>query len=100
MVINDFLRGKIPWYIPDPSWPERKAKEKDDDEFANTEGRLGEMRLKGGKREEEVETESGDALDMGSSVDGENSTDESQVSDLDNVEDSIQDPRPSKRVRR
>ena len=21
MVINDFLRGKIPWYIPDPSWP-------------------------------------------------------------------------------
>jgi len=29
MVLNDFLRGKIPWYIPDPSWPDRTAKESD-----------------------------------------------------------------------
>jgi hypothetical protein len=21
-VLNDFLRGEIPWYVPDPLWPE------------------------------------------------------------------------------
>jgi hypothetical protein len=31
MVINDFLRGKIPWYVPDPNWPEHKPGEKDEE---------------------------------------------------------------------
>ena len=38
MVINDFLRGKIPWYTPPP-----KAPNDDSEKIEGREGRLGEM---------------------------------------------------------
>ena len=46
MVISDFVRGKLPWYVPDPHWPveppSKKQKELDD---ALTKGALGEQRV-------------------------------------------------------
>ena len=103
MVINDFLRGKIPWYIPDPSWPERKAKEKDEEEFGGNEGRLGEMRLKVGQNDTQADdSESWDGLDV-ESDDEEQVGDESEArnanrdDDLEN--DRIEDPRPPKKIR-
>lgn len=106
MVINDFLRGKIPWYIPDPNWPERKAKEKDGEEFGGNEGRLGEMRLKVAKNDSQVgDSDSWDGLDVESDDDKEKEQagDESDLrganrdDDLEN--DRIEDPRPPKKVR-
>ncbi|BDD64023.1 GTPase required for pre-60S ribosomal subunit nuclear export and maturation [Monascus purpureus] len=41
MVINDFLRGKIPWFIPPPS-----ASGKENEEIEGRAGRLGEMSRK------------------------------------------------------
>lgn len=102
MVINDFLRGKIPWYIPDPTWPERKAKETEEGEFAGSEGRLGEMRLKVGQTPAKVEdTDSWDGLDIESDDEKEIENDESRMrSDEEDVEERIEDPRPSKKIRR
>jgi nuclear GTP-binding protein len=106
MVINDFLRGKVPWYIPDPSWPERKAKEKDEEEFGGDEGRLGEMRLKVGKNDTQAgDSESWDGLDVESNddEDREQVEDDSQLRganrDNDLEDDRIEDPRPPKKVR-
>jgi nuclear GTP-binding protein len=107
MVINDFLRGKIPWYIPDPSWPERKTKEKDEEEFEGNEGRLGEMRLKVGQNDTQVsDSESWDGLDVESDDDGkeEQVGNESELRDANRDEDKfendrIEDPRPRKKVR-
>jgi nuclear GTP-binding protein len=108
MVINDFLRGKIPWYIPDPSWPERKGKE--DIEFEGREGRLGEMRKKDGATEVEArsddvasDVESWDGLDV--DVDVEADDDDNVVSDDEDVDgtdddERIEDPRPPKKARR
>ncbi|CRG90121.1 Nucleolar GTP-binding protein 2 [Talaromyces islandicus] len=41
MVINDFLRGKIPWFTPPPH-----SDDKEDTKIEGREGRLGEMSLK------------------------------------------------------
>lgn len=53
MVINDFLRGKVPWFSPPPGWEERAAGEKASGEegavgvgVEGREGKLGEMRRK------------------------------------------------------
>jgi nuclear GTP-binding protein len=100
MVINDFLRGKIPWYIPDPSWPERKAKEKDEEEFGGNEGRLGEMRLKVEQNDTQAgDSESWDGLD----IESDDECDESELRDAnrdDDLEkDRIEDIRPPKKIR-
>ena len=107
MVINDFLRGKIPWYIPDPSWPERKAKEKDEEEFGVNEGRLGEMRLKVGSDENTEDCESWDGLDVDGDDEDEDGEDEivsNEVAMSGNENDSpeydrIEDSRPPKRAK-
>ena len=107
MVINDFLRGKIPWYITDPAWPERKPKEKDE-EFEGREGRLGEMRKQFGQddaEEGETDTRSWDGLNAEeefSEGNGEKNDEQSGGSDEDgqSEEERIEDPRPSKRIRR
>src|SRR5208282_2984294 len=100
MVINDFLRGKIPWYIPDPSWPERKPKEKDEEEFGGNEGRLGEMRLKVGQNDTQTgDSGSWDEFDVESDddVEEEQAGDESELKRDDDLEnDRIEDPRPPK----
>jgi nuclear GTP-binding protein len=38
MVLNDFLRGKIPWFAAPPGWEERKS-----EKVEGRDGRLGEM---------------------------------------------------------
>ena len=107
MVINDFLRGKIPWYIPDPNWPERKATEKDD-EFAGREGRLGEMRIKIGQVDSEAgDSENWDGLDVETDGDDDISDYDGDGDEIGNkethmeedVEGRIEDPRPAKKMR-
>jgi nuclear GTP-binding protein len=110
MVINDFLRGKLPWYISDPNWPERKGKE-EEDEFDGTEGKLGEKRnilaLEAGgdnSLDEEDEgtnesTETSEKEDNVSHV--EKSADgQSEARSADGGEDRIKDTRPLKKMRR
>ncbi|KAL1964602.1 hypothetical protein VTN77DRAFT_6776 [Rasamsonia byssochlamydoides] len=59
MVINDFLRGKLPWFTPPP-----QGTEAEDDKIEGREGRLGEMTRKR-KRDPEAsepkESENGDS---------------------------------------
>jgi nuclear GTP-binding protein len=128
MVINDFLRGKIPWYIPDPNWPERKGKEPDE-EFEGRRGKLGEMPEHAGdntpnRKEDDAdenvhdidETDSGEETDSDEEVDSDNGSwdgldvetdsDAGEISD-DEISDEgegteegrVEDPRPSKRAR-
>lgn len=47
MVLNDFCRGRLPWFTPPP------VKEGVEEGFAKGEGRLGEMSLKRARAEEE-----------------------------------------------
>jgi nuclear GTP-binding protein len=49
MVLNDFLRGKIPWYTPPPV-----AEGKEESGFEKREGRLGEMAKKRKRDDESV----------------------------------------------
>jgi hypothetical protein len=116
MVINDFLRGKIPWYIPDPSWPERKPREKDE-EFEGREGRLGEMRMTSGGQvvdgtddegwdginvesdDDEEDTDTGDETDETSKVD-DDEIESGEEEEEEEEEGRIEDPRPSKKQKK
>jgi hypothetical protein len=98
MVINDFLRGKIPWYIPDPTWPDRKPTEE-------AEGLDGEEEV----QDEEETTSSWDGLDDDSDANDEEHSDDDEMenksedgSEINVVseDERIEDPRPSKRVKR
>ncbi|KAL6920228.1 hypothetical protein FSST1_004254 [Fusarium sambucinum] len=55
MVLNDFMRGKIPWFTPPP-----KSEGEDDTKVGNREGRLGEMPRKR-KQDETVDDEDASA---------------------------------------
>lgn len=69
MVLNDFLRGKIPWFIPPPAG-EGAATEGEKDGVEGREGKLGEMR----KRKRDGNDEDGEAEDDeegGAPLDGE-----------------------------
>jgi nuclear GTP-binding protein len=96
MVINDFLRGKIPWFTPPP-----KGDGKEDEKIGGREGRLGEM---GRKRkidqtepteeeeeEEEEEDESSDAKPEFEGFDEGEDSDDSianlEVSDVESGEE-------------
>lgn len=46
-VLREFLRGKIPWYVPPPDW---EGRDSTDSKISGREGRLGEM---AGKRKRE-----------------------------------------------
>ena len=106
MVINDFLRGKIPWYLPDPAWPERRPNEKSEI-FEGRSGRLGEM------PQNEVNNEVASDAESWNGVGGEDESDDSEEEaseedieeDEDDIEEEeederIQDPRPPKKARR
>lgn len=54
MVLNDFMRGKVPWYTPPPHNPEEASKKTEGVEGRS--GRLGEMRK---RKIEDMEPESG-----------------------------------------
>ncbi|GBF62624.1 nucleolar GTP-binding protein [Trichophyton mentagrophytes] len=58
MVINDFLRGKLPWYTPPP-----KADDAGDVKINGREGRLGEMGLK--RKADEAQGDGGDEVQSG-----------------------------------
>ncbi|EGD98156.1 nucleolar GTP-binding protein [Trichophyton tonsurans CBS 112818] len=58
MVINDFLRGKLPWYTPPP-----KADDAGDEKINGREGRLGEMGLK--RKADEAQGDGGDEVQSG-----------------------------------
>jgi nuclear GTP-binding protein len=78
MVLNDFLRGKIPWFSAPPK---RDGVSGVDDQKGNVlegrEGRLGEMPGKGQKRKR-------DDMDIGSvGVDGENDAGSADAGDMD-----------------
>jgi nuclear GTP-binding protein len=55
MILNDFMRGKIPWFTPAP-----KSEGEADNKVGNREGRLGEMPRKR-KQEEAVDDEDASA---------------------------------------
>lgn len=55
-VLREFLRGKIPWYVPPPDWENRDSTES---KITGREGRLGEM---AGKRKREDEDKAEAAL--------------------------------------
>ncbi|PGH28016.1 hypothetical protein AJ80_00271 [Polytolypa hystricis UAMH7299] len=91
MVINDFLRGKIPWFTP-PPFTETEGEGKDTIE--GRDGRLGEMprkRKRGDTETEasEVVSEEGDAADE--------DDEESEVADgeLDGLDESDEDSEPN-----
>lgn len=58
MVINDFLRGKLPWYTPPP-----KADDAGDEKINGREGRLGEMGIK--RKADEAQGDDGDEVQSG-----------------------------------
>jgi nuclear GTP-binding protein len=81
VVLNDFLRGKIPWYVPPP-----KPEGEEDDGIKGRLGRLGEMGRKRKRDEEDLdgdENENDDKVDEGEEEEDE---DEDEESDQDNEE--------------
>lgn len=64
MVINDFLRGKIPWFTPPP----KGSTEGEDEKMEGREGRLGEMTRKR-KIDEMTTSDSKEPADEGSDSD-------------------------------
>ncbi|KAL1959698.1 hypothetical protein VTO42DRAFT_1284 [Malbranchea cinnamomea] len=91
MVINDFLRGKIPWYTPPPHNPEGE-----DGEMEGREGRLGEIIRKrkldesdaGKSRSETAETQSGNEGDEDDEEEFEGFSDDDEE---DDSEDEAED---------
>ncbi|KAJ6028101.1 Nucleolar GTP-binding protein 2 [Penicillium herquei] len=82
MVINDFLRGKIPWFTPPPK-PEGAAGE--DEKIQGRDGRLGEMGRK--RKLDETNPEAADASESSDSKPDEES--EGLDVDEDDDDDSI-----------
>ena len=80
MVLNDYLRGKIPWYMPDPRWPDHREK---DDEFQAGEGRLGELR---NLMSEKADNQDDMATDDASSDEQDEEDDDSEDEGDDTVE--------------
>lgn len=66
LVLNDFLRGKIPWYVPPPKTEGAEAEE--EEKAAKAKGRDAKLGLTGKKRkaEEEADAEEGDDADSAS----------------------------------
>ncbi|EER45503.1 nucleolar GTP-binding protein [Histoplasma capsulatum var. duboisii H88] len=94
MVINDFLRGKIPWYTPPPHSNDANVDEK----IEGREGRLGEMGRKRKRDDSEVAPSTGPSGDTvsesnESNVDNEgfegfSESDEDSASEGDNTTES------------
>lgn len=72
MVINDFLRGKIPWFTPPPYTPPAG----EDDKIDGREGRLGEMGRK--RKREDATTEAATEPTEATSSDVESESDEDE----------------------
>ncbi|OJJ44525.1 hypothetical protein ASPZODRAFT_134603 [Penicilliopsis zonata CBS 506.65] len=81
MVINDFLRGKIPWFTPPP----KSGETTEDEKIEGREGRLGEMSRK--RKLDELVPESATAAD--------DSSDSREGSDFEGFEESDDDDNDS-----
>lgn len=86
MVINDFLRGKIPWFTPPPGSEEKEMRKA---AGAGIDGRIGKLGEMGKKRKveditQDEETEKADSVD--DEVDGEEDEGD-DASDGDSIED-------------
>ncbi|KAK4193268.1 putative nucleolar GTP-binding protein [Podospora australis] len=83
MVLNDFMRGKIPWFTPAPAMEGTQ----DDEVVEGREGRFGEMRKR--KRDEEKDKESvADASLAGSTAVAEGSDEDGDFSGFSSDSDS------------
>ncbi|KAI1968281.1 GTPase required for pre-60S ribosomal subunit nuclear export and maturation [Ophidiomyces ophidiicola] len=78
MVINDFLRGKIPWFTPPPHMPGEE-----NEKVGGREGRLGEISRK--RKVEDLENSG-----IGNSAEG-SSSDESNPYDMDDTFEGFDD---------
>lgn len=82
-VLREFLRGKIPWYVPPPDWEVRNSTES---KITGREGRLGEM---AGKRKREDEDKAEAVLQAAKRLareKDENEDDEDEDDDVDEFE--------------
>lgn len=79
MVLNDFLRGKIPWFTPPPGSASTV------DGVDGRDGRLGEMSTK--KRKRDIEDEEADQTQEGSPAGSEDGEDEDAEEDFSGFSD-------------
>jgi nuclear GTP-binding protein len=93
MVINDFLRGKIPWYTPPPKGKGKDGKEdgKDDEDTGveGREGRLGEMGRKRKLDENNEPTEKDAEAESSDSQPDKDEDDEEEFGGPESDNDSI-----------
>lgn len=80
MVINDFLRGKIPWFTPPPY-----NEGNDDEKIEGREGRLGEMSKK--RKRDTTTVDSEEKIDQKSADEDEDSNDFEGFDDDDDESD-------------
>ncbi|KAK7547633.1 NUC091 domain-containing protein [Phyllosticta citricarpa] len=81
MVLNDFLRGKLPWYTPLPSIEDEAS-----GKIEGREGRFGEMPQKKRKREDAAEASGNAANEAADVVDEEEDDDDSDDDDDEDFE--------------
>ncbi len=81
MVINDFLRGKIPWFTPPPTMVQGEQTT-----MEGREGRLGEMR--GKRKREDIGSTAGD-VDVAPSDGGEEDSLEDEFEGFEETDDGI-----------
>ncbi|RAL06016.1 putative GTPase NOG2 [Aspergillus ibericus CBS 121593] len=82
MVINDFLRGKIPWYTPPPHTPGEE-----DGKIEGREGRLGEMSRK--RKLDETAPEAADGTEAEEKASGSGNEEFEGFDESDDDDDSI-----------
>lgn len=85
MVINDFLRGKIPWYTPPPKGKGKDGEQEENAGVEGREGRLGEM----GRKRKLDETSEPAEKDADAESSDSRPADDDEFEDLDSDNDSI-----------
>lgn len=85
MVINDFLRGKIPWYTPPPKGKGKDGEQEENAGVEGREGRLGEM----GRKRKLDETSEPAEKDADAESSDSRPADDDEFEGLDSDNDSI-----------
>lgn len=88
MVINDFLRGKLPWFVPPPTTA--LAGESEADGVAGRDGRMGEMTRKRKRTEGESEPNGNEAQSSPEESDDQTGEDEDDAFEGFDEEDDIE----------
>lgn len=89
MVINDFLRGKLPWFTPPPN-----AADTGNEKVNGREGRLGEMGVK--RKADDAKVDDGDEIDAGTDAsddddDDDDDAESAESKGLENGSDGSED---------